>query len=68
MLGYKELHRTLLGPNRSIQTKLTEFMVQTQSEMLSQSEHQSIVVTIDSDTNSSDISAGHQNKNNFHYG
>ncbi|CAD6993304.1 unnamed protein product [Ceratitis capitata] len=37
-------------------------MVQTQSEMLSQSEHQSIVLTIDSDTNSSDISASHQNK------
>ena len=36
-------------------------MVQTQSEML-QSEHQSIVLAIDSDTNSSDISAGHQNK------
>lgn len=52
----------LLGPKSSIQTKLTEFMVQTQSEMLSQSEHQSIVLTIDSDTNSSDISAGHQNK------
>ncbi|CAD6995589.1 unnamed protein product [Ceratitis capitata] len=62
MLRYKELHRNLLGPKRSIQTKLTEFMVQTQSEMLSQSEHQSIVLTIDSDTNSSDISAGHQNK------
>ncbi|XP_049302807.1 uncharacterized protein LOC125775845 [Bactrocera dorsalis] len=62
MLRYKELHRNLLGPKRSVQTKLTEFMVQTQSEMLSQSEHQSIVLTIDSDTNSSDISAGHQNK------
>ena len=37
-------------------------MVQTQSEMLSQSEHQFIVLTIDSDTNSSDISADHQSK------
>ena len=62
MLRYKELHRNLLGPKRSIQTKLTEYMVQTQSEMLSQSEHHSIVFTIDSDTNSSNISAGHQNK------
>ncbi|XP_018787505.1 PREDICTED: uncharacterized protein LOC108968157 [Bactrocera latifrons] len=61
MLSYKELHRNLLGPKRSIKTKLTEFMVQTQSGMLSQSEHQSIVLTIDSDTNS-DINAGHQNK------
>lgn len=34
-------------------------MVQTKSD---QSEHQSIVLTIDSDTNSNDISAGHQNK------
>ena len=51
-----------MGPKRSIQTKLTEFMVQTQSEMLSQSEHQSIVLAIDSDTNFSDISAGHKNK------
>ena len=44
-----------------IKTKLTEFVVQTQSEMLSQLEHLSIVLTIDSDTNSSDIRAGHQN-------
>ncbi|XP_020713160.1 uncharacterized protein LOC105664642 isoform X1 [Ceratitis capitata] len=62
MLRYKEPDRNLLGLKRSIQTKLTEFMEQTQSEMLSQSGHQSIVLTIDSDTSSSVISADHHNK------